>query len=128
MSYWFIVAGLLGALALVLDAFGAHGLKVFLGEKNVDVEHMIYLWQTATKYQMWHAIFIAIVAGSYAKFPHSLGFVIMLLATLGVIFFSGAIYFHVITGIEFLRKFTPLGGMMLILAWVGLCFYAFVAK
>lgn len=46
------VAAVLGAIAIVLGAFGAHGLKKLISPESIVV------FETGVKYQMYHALFL----------------------------------------------------------------------
>lgn len=110
------VAAFMGAVAIVLGAFGAHGLKEVLNESQLAT------FETGVKYQMYHALFLLfigtmnLVAGTTKK-------TILWLVSAGVLFFSGSIYLlstATVTGlsVKFLGPVTPLGGMLLIAAWL----------
>ncbi len=115
----FISGGVYGALAVIFGAFGAHGLK-----KIVHPE-LLKSFETGVKYQMYHALFL-ILCG--ILFPFS-GFSQNLMGwflILGVFFFSFSIYGLVLSSAKgrkmaFLGPVTPLGGLLLVMAWVLFC-------
>ncbi|MGB7785423.1 MAG: DUF423 domain-containing protein [Salinimicrobium sp.] len=115
----FISGGIYGALAVIFGAFGAHGLK-----KIVHPE-LLKSFETGVKYQMYHALFL-ILCG--ILFPFS-GFSQNLMGwflILGVFFFSFSIYGLVLSSakgrkMSFLGPVTPLGGLLLVMAWVLFC-------
>ena len=49
------VAAFMGAVAIVLGAFGAHGLKAVLGESQLAT------FETGVRYQMYHALFLLFI-------------------------------------------------------------------
>ena len=109
------VAALMGMIAIILGAFGAHALK-----KQLSVEQ-INAFETGVKYQMYHALFLLFL-GLNSFVNEKAKKTILSLVIFGVIFFSGSIYLlttKAISGIDF--KFigivTPIGGALLILAW-----------
>ncbi|HYM93521.1 MAG TPA: DUF423 domain-containing protein, partial [Chitinophagaceae bacterium] len=59
-----IFASLSGALAVILGAFGAHGLQ-----KMVSDEDLVHGFQTGVQYQMYHSLALLAVAMIYEKFP-----------------------------------------------------------
>ncbi|KGO90464.1 DUF423 domain-containing protein [Flavobacterium suncheonense] len=110
------VAAFMGAVAIILGAFGAHGLKEILSESQ------LLTFETGVKYQMYHALFLLFV-GTTGLLSETSKKKILWLTGLGVLFFSGSIYLlstATATGLEvkFLGPVTPIGGMLLIAAWI----------
>lgn len=110
------VAAFMGAVAIVLGAFGAHGLKEVLNESQLAT------FETGVKYQMYHALFLLFV-GTMNLITETTKKTILWLVSAGVLFFSGSIYLlstATVTGlsVKFLGPVTPLGGMLLIAAWL----------
>src|SRR5436190_9401373 len=59
LNSWLLTAALLGGLAVACGAFGAHGLKAHYaadGEISSADEQMLAIWETAARYQMYHAL------------------------------------------------------------------------
>ncbi|WP_299217725.1 DUF423 domain-containing protein [uncultured Dokdonia sp.] len=109
-----ITGSILGFLGVVIGAFGAHGL-----EKLVDAD-AIATFETAVKYQIYHALLMLLVA-SFALSEKTKK-VLHILILVGVILFSGSIYglaTNVLTGFDFttIGFVTPIGGALLITAW-----------
>lgn len=110
------VAAFMGAVAIVLGAFGAHGLKEVLNESQLAT------FETGVKYQMYHALFLLFI-GTMNLITETTKKTILWLVSAGVLFFSGSIYLlstATVTGlsVKFLGPVTPLGGMLLIAAWL----------
>lgn len=110
------VAAFMGAVAIVLGAFGAHGLKEVLNESQLAT------FETGVKYQMYHALFLLFI-GTMNLITGTTKKTILWLVSAGVLFFSGSIYLlstATVTGlsVKFLGPVTPLGGMLLIAAWL----------
>lgn len=110
------VATFMGAVAIVLGAFGAHGLKEVLNESQLAT------FETGVKYQMYHALFLLFI-GTTNLIKETTKRTILWLVSAGVLFFSGSIYLlstATATGLEvkFLGPITPIGGMLLITAWL----------
>ena len=116
-------ACLFGMLAVVLGAFGAHGLK-----NLVDLD-AVATFETGVRYQMYHTFFLFVLAllpDSMLKSKRP----IYLCVVIGVVLFSFSIY---ILALNDLMQFdfkmfgivTPIGGVFLIIAW-GLMLFGIV--
>lgn len=110
-----ITGGILGALSILLGAFGAHGLK-----QLISVE-AILTFETGVRYQMYHALFLLFV-GSTPMLSSKAKKRLLYLTVTGVMFFSGSIYAlatNTLTSFNFksIGFITPIGGLLLILAW-----------
>ena len=120
-----LVAAVLGVTAIILGAFGAHGLK-----KVLTVEQLA-TFEVGVRYQMYHALFLLFI-GAFTFLGEKERSVIFYLTIVGVLFFSGSIYFlatNTVTHLKtkFLGPITPIGGMFLILAW-SYFFYVILTK
>lgn len=112
------IGALLGGIAVVLGAFGAHGLKKIVPADTVNT------FQTGVQYQMYHALALIAVAIIFDKFPNKL----MLWAggafCIGVLLFSGSLYLLTIlkatgkVGLEGVGIITPFGGLFFIVGWL----------
>lgn len=112
---WLAWAGLLGFLGVGAGAFGAHGLRGVLSERMLEV------YQTAVLYHLVHALavgLVAMVALSGASGPWARRAGICFVG--GVIVFSGSLYLLSMTGTGWLGAITPLGGVLLLLGWLGM--------
>jgi len=112
-----------GVLAVILGAFGAHGL-----EKLVDA-NAIQTYETGVRYQMYHALLLLILANINFLSEKSKRIIFYLIAV-GVILFSFSIYLlatNELTSFDYkiIALLTPLGGTLLILGWIVLGFRAF---
>jgi uncharacterized membrane protein YgdD (TMEM256/DUF423 family) len=112
-----LTAAILGMLSIIFGAFGAHALK-----KILDIEQLS-TFETGVKYQMYHALFLLFVGIS--KISEKAKKTIFYLVVFGVLFFSGSIYLlatRTVTNIDFsiIGIVTPIGGLLLILAWLVL--------
>jgi uncharacterized membrane protein YgdD (TMEM256/DUF423 family) len=115
------IGSLLGASGVVLGAFGAHTLKKILSAENLA------LVQTGITYQMYHAIFICIVAALADKLPIKAQQACRL-SIIGVLLFSGSLYFlallkHFNLSTTLIGPITPIGGVFLIAGWLTLAFH-----
>ncbi|MDR0801245.1 DUF423 domain-containing protein [Fluviicola sp.] len=128
---WVITGLILIILAIILGAFGAHGLKTLLqyhevfgafdaAEKRRDI---LASFDTATKYQFFQGLGFLVIPFMNTRFQVQ-SKTIFLLMVLGTIFFSGSIYGLTVSkihGLESLKRIlgpvTPIGGVLMILAW-----------
>lgn len=104
------IAALLGALAVGLGAFGAHGLKDLLARNNTAG-----VWEKAVFYHFVHAVMLFVLAN---RSPLHLGPWLSFLA--GIVLFSGSLYLLAFTGVRWLGAITPLGGVSFIVGWLWL--------
>lgn len=109
-----IISSFLGALAIVLGAFGAHALQETLSISELKS------FETAVRYQMYHVILLLLI-NMYPKFKNKTKNNISYLFFLGMLFFSGSIY-AITLGVHAKSIWfaTPLGGLFFILGWIYL--------
>lgn len=120
-----LTACVLGFLAIILGAFGAHALKKTLNPDQLNS------FETGVKYQMYHALFLLFVGISTFNTLKEKT-IIFYLTLVGILFFSGSIYILTtsnITGIKskIFGPITPIGGLLLIISW-GYLFYSLLTK
>lgn len=118
-------AAILGMIAIVLGAFGAHALKKVLSLEQLNT------FETGVKYQMYHALFLLFIGNSQLVSEKAKK-TILNLVVVGVILFSGSIYLlatNDLTSFDFrtIGFLTPIGGLLLIIAWFWL-FIDFMKK
>lgn len=113
-----LIVAILGAIAVVLGAFSAHGLS-----DKISLEQM-QVFETAVKYHFYHTIaaFMTIVSGKAFKLDTSISAWLFLG---GILLFSGSLYILAIQdylGVSLgqLGIITPIGGFGFILGWVTL--------
>ena len=119
------IATILGILAIILGAFGAHALK-----KILTTEQLV-TFETGVKYQMYHALLLLFV-GLSLQVSEIAKRRIFYFAVAGVLCFSGSIYLlatNDLTTFDFKKIgfITPIGGLLLIVAWMCL-FIDFLKK
>jgi uncharacterized membrane protein YgdD (TMEM256/DUF423 family) len=119
-QFTLLFASILGGLAVVFGAFGAHALKKILSEEQLKS------FETGVKYQMYHAIVLLIVGFIFNLETVSEKYMVYSFMV-GILLFSFSIYGLVISSaknkkLSFLGPITPLGGLFLIIGW-GLLFY-----
>jgi len=104
-----------GMTSIVLGAFGAHALKQVL---TID---QLNTFETGVKYQMYHALFLLFLSLN-THLSDNLKKTILLVTILGVILFSGSIYLLATDSMntfnfKVIGFVTPIGGLLLIVAW-----------
>ena len=109
-----------GMLAIILGAFGAHALKKVLSLEQLST------FETGVRYQMYQALFLLFI-GIMTDLSQKTKKIIYNLVLFGVILFSGSIYLlatNTLTSFDFkvIGFVTPIGGLLLILAWAVLLF------
>ncbi|MFV5703861.1 DUF423 domain-containing protein [Flavobacterium sp. XS2P12] len=108
-------AAIFGMIAIILGAFGAHALKKVLSLEQLST------FETGVRYQMYHAIFLLFI-GLTNDLSQKAKKTIYFLVLFGVILFSGSIYLLATNGLtsfdfKVIGFVTPIGGLLLILAW-----------
>ena len=118
----FLISGaLFGALAVMLGAFGAHGLQKVTADENI-----LHGFQTAVQYRMYHALALLAVAIIYKEINEKLIKWAGNFFIIGVILFSGSLYLLTVlkinesSFIKFIGPVTPIGGVFFILGWLFL--------
>jgi uncharacterized membrane protein YgdD (TMEM256/DUF423 family) len=116
---WSAVAAILLALAVMLGAFGAHGLRGRLDDYSMSV------YERAVFYHFIHALGILIVSllPRIGVLTESRMNKIAGLLCAGIILFSGSLYVLAITGVRMLGAVTPFGGLSFIAAWILLAWW-----
>ena len=108
-----LIDGLLGATGVAAGAYGAHALEAVVMPERLRV------WETAAYYHLLHAVVILVLALSEREGQQRwrlpvVGF------TVGVCLFSFSLYALVLTATTTLAMITPIGGLCLVLSWLGL--------
>lgn len=113
-----MMGSLAGMLAVMLGAFGAHGLEKILEPR------MLQRFHTGVEYQFYHALALVLISilniqinNSYIRFS---GYAFLL----GIVLFSGSLYAYVLTGLKAFVVLTPVGGASFIAGWALLFFAA----
>lgn len=110
-SPFLLLGTLCAGLSVAAGAFGAHFLKSVL-----DVQ-MLTVFETAARYQMYHALGLCIVSWANARTPHRRLTAVGWLFTAGIVLFCGSLYGMSLSGVRWLGALTPLGGAAFIAGW-----------
>ncbi len=108
-----LAGSIAGLFAVILGAFGAHGLEKILNTK------MLNTYQTGVEYQFYHS-FALIAAGLLAHLWSNIRLfrIAGIFFLLGIIIFSGSLYLYTFTGIKTFGMITPIGGLSFIIGWI----------
>lgn len=122
MSRLFLMlGGIFGGLAVAAGAFASHALKAQLSERSQQI------FETGTKYQMYHALALILVAlllnradgtDTLVQFA---GYAFII----GIILFSGSLYGLSLSGMKWFGPITPLGGVAFLVGWGCLAISAY---
>ncbi len=115
---FFALGALLALLGVGLGAFGAHGLRGSLSAADLAT------FETAVRYQMYHALGLLAVAGATARWPTPATHVAGWAFLAGVVLFSGSLYVLVLSGQRWWGAVTPLGGLCFLVGWAALAWAA----
>lgn len=111
-------AGVLGSLAVILGAFGAHALKA-----RLDPAALVS-FETGVRYQFYHALALLLVGLLMPALPAGPWRAAAGCFLLGTLLFSGSIYLLSTRALlpfgslRLLGPVTPLGGLLLLAGWV----------
>ena len=116
IQFTLLFASILGGLAVIFGAFGAHALKKILNEEQLKS------FETGVKYQMYHALVLLIIGFNFKLETTSEKYMVYSFI-IGILLFSFSIYGLVISSaknkkLTFLGPITPLGGLFLIIGWL----------
>src|SRR5690606_36760505 len=114
-----LTASFFGLLAVILGAFGAHGLEGKSSDKQLET------WGTANQDHFYHTLALLFLSTFSRANSQSIR-VSFIMFTLGILLFSGSLYLlgtRNLLGLENLSvidPITPLGGVCLTVGWIAL--------
>ena len=112
MDRTFVALGaVLAGLAVAAGAFGAHGLRDRLAPD------MLGVFETAARYQMYHALGLMAVAWVTTRWPDASAGLAGWLFVAGIVLFSGSLYVLALSGVRWLGAITPFGGLCFLGGW-----------
>ena len=111
-TWWFAVGSILSALSIGVGAFGAHALK---GRLTPDDQA---IFETATKYLTSQSMGLVLLALLMSRLDGMALKIAAFTMTFGILIFSGSLYGIVWSGIRWLGALTPIGGALMIAAWL----------
>jgi len=104
-------------LAVIIGAFGAHGLKAILTTAQLNT------FEIGVRYQFYHSFAILLSGILFFHFPSKNIITAGWFFLVGILLFSGSLYLLAcrqvlgIDGWTFLGPLTPIGGIFFILGW-----------
>lgn len=113
------LTALLGALAVAIGAFGAHGLKAMVSPENLEI------FRTGVTYQFYHVLAMGLALALWSV--PGIGREWLQRAVWcwagGILLFSGSLYLLSLrevmnVPVSVLGPITPLGGLFFIVGWV----------
>ncbi|SJN31056.1 DUF423 domain-containing protein [Sphingobacterium sp. JB170] len=114
-----LIASFFGLTAVILGAFGAHGLESKISDHHLDT------WKTANQYHFYHTLALLFLS-TFSRAKNASIRVSFIAFTIGILLFSGSLYLLSVRellgfeGMTFLGPVTPLGGLFFIAGWIGL--------
>lgn len=121
-QFFAIIGSLSAFLAVSAGAFGAHFLKQRLSTESLAI------FETAVRYQMYHALALIFVAYAMYTFYSSWLLSAACCFALGSLLFSGSLYMLVFSGVKSWGMVTPVGGLFFLVGWLTLCVASFNLK
>ncbi len=114
----FRISAITGMLAVILGAFGAHGLEQLFKSLPPDqAAKQLDWWKTAVAYHLPHAVVLLLLAQASTLRVWSWRLILG-----GIIIFSGTLYAMGAGGPHWLGAITPIGGTLLIAGWLTMAF------
>lgn len=111
-TLWFAVGALFSATGIGAGAFGAHALKGQLTPEDMAI------FDTASRYLSIQSIGLIGIALLMSRIDNGALKIAALAMTLGILIFSGSLFALVATGTRWLGAITPIGGVLMIVAWI----------
>jgi uncharacterized membrane protein YgdD (TMEM256/DUF423 family) len=128
---WIVTGALLGALGIILGAFGAHGLEARLLDAGLsaDLTKRLANFDTAVRYQMYGAFALVLIGLLLDRQKSRVWIASAAAIFLGTLIFSGLLYVMVFNGpqLKWLGAIVPIGGGLMILGWLGIAVGAMTA-
>ena len=114
-----VLGGMGNTWGVAAGAFRAHGLR------NRLSPDMLAVFETAVRYQMYHAFALLITAAAIARIGDARLLSIAGWSFItGIVLFSGSLYALALTGISGLGAITPIGGLAFLIGWACLAMFA----
>ena len=116
---WIAAGALLCAISILAGAFGAHGLR-----SRLDA-NALALWETAARYFMYGGLGILAIALASRPAGGRLYALAAVALLIGAVIFCGTVAILALGGPRWLGAITPIGGLLMIVAFVILAVAAF---
>ena len=124
VKIFLLIGSILAGLSVAGGAFASHALKSRLSDRALEI------FETGTKYQMYHSLALLLVALLLIRLETPL---VTLISAgyafiVGILIFSGSLYALSLTGIKWLGAITPFGGAAFLIGWGSLAIAAWSIK
>lgn len=124
---WMVIAAILGGLAVIAGAFGAHALPGWLKSRGLDDALVLRRQESleiGVRYQMYHALALLALAWLQSQAPSRMTTLAGGFWLVGILLFSGCLYGYVLSGFRPLAMIVPIGGVSFIVGWCALALAA----
>jgi len=115
IKLFLLLGTLLAGSSVASGAFASHALKDRITERGLAI------FETATKYQMYHALALILLTilwiqseSTAVAYPVA-GWAFVV----GIVLFSGSLYGLSLSGVKLLGAITPIGGVAFLVGWVA---------
>ena len=102
------------ALGVLFGAFGAHGLEGRVSPERMDT------WNTAALYHLVNALGILVLGTLKELAPDRVAARPVAFILMGAVVFPGSLYALVLLDVQWLGAIAPLGGISLVVGWMGI--------
>lgn len=108
-----MAGSIFGGLAVAAGAFASHALKAQLSERSQ------HIFETGTKYQMYHALALILVFLLLSRTEGGEGLLTIAgyAFIAGIVLFSGSLYGLSLSDMKWFGPLTPLGGVAFLIGW-----------
>jgi uncharacterized membrane protein YgdD (TMEM256/DUF423 family) len=130
---WIAIGALLAAIGVGLGAYGAHGLRDTLagmGFTGEDLDRRMANFETAVRYQMFHAIGLIVVGIAIQLRPSAWFSAAACAFLIGIVLFCGLLKVLTFAPADWkmLGAIVPVGGLSMIVGWLALAMGALMAR
>ena len=117
------IGAILGAMAIILGAFGAHSLESNMSSDSYNQ------YKTAVNYQFLHALLLVFVSIMSKIMPNKrfLSFSKYFLVA-GILIFCSSLYATTLFGTNILGFMAPIGAIFLVIGWLLLAVAGFLGN
>jgi uncharacterized membrane protein YgdD (TMEM256/DUF423 family) len=118
-----LVASVLGALGVMVGAFGAHLMPGWLQQHHLEpsiVARRLETLETGVRYHLYHVLALLAVGMWQRQAASSAASAAAWLMLVGIMLFSGCLYLYSLTGIRGFAMIVPIGGVSFVAGWIAL--------
>jgi len=117
-----LLGTLLLATAVLIGAFGAHGLK------SIVTPEKLVTFETGVRYHFYHGIALILLGLFHQMYPTSKITIPASAFLVGILLFSFNCYFYVLTDIKTFAMIVPVGGVLFVIGWAMFFFNVLTMK